>query len=1037
MKSEEEEESEGGRVEQVSLLLRYSPSLSFLHTGRRTVAAMPFDDETIAKLEKKLIAAGYTDGEWRSIMFKYYGEDYEGMAERAKLRAEERERRKVTMDFTNEVSVLPLHGASHLDPAAVGGTQAMVERGLVDYFPIKPVPKDDRNLRFGLTKNTSHIAQTIGTLAPGKAGIDSQGVITLSRPFGDEAGDGEGEDGEVEPAAAEGENEGEEEGKGEEGSSKTGQEEEIDEDELMFIWNKREAPQYRRSKVDAALEQRLQETREMEQTLKQRLVEQTEKDKAWWSTIGVSDEHPQGTLAGGQWSQFLGKGEQKPSAFVMEGQHQTARWSLQLDAEALQPDARIALNPIGPPEYDNSMLMAAEQQGMIYTSKDVALAEQNMMRETLGPSKLEMPPDVDPHYMNTTFYKTAHSMNAATAEGRLDSNTMAEMGTETQKVLEDLRNKAQDRISQVQERLNNVVIKDSGEHLDIPAILLRKFNYLQNPRYKGQPPDFRGMINSIAENTFEVPDIDTITKERGIGANTIMGVPVFVAKPAVVQFTDYEVGQVYELPLRLQNCSGILRRLRVLPPASKHFSVSLVKYLGEDGLVAPGLYCMVHIRFLPDTLADYEDTLYVVTEQGLMAVPLLARRLPPNLTIPHTIDVGNCYVNDLRSVIIPCKNQGGRGRFLLVPDYEWPDPPDDVHSRDHVFIAPFKIQPASWGLEMGESLDVRVDFAPGVAGPFRVGFRLVCDNCSVQEYSIVGMGLVPSLKLMRLDTEQILPPIADMLRPTVDQAFADLAPGAVSTRVVALKNRTALPIQFHWNVEHHSTPHTEQGTYLSKWGRLGDTHSVFSVSPATGTFQANQEIEFSISFSPVDIAAFKGAAVLVAHSLPSEARAPPDNLNAMNAEGMGAAGYAYEDEEMSRITLAGAGSTCQVSIEPMVLVVSQRLSVGKTYTKSIKVTNNSDASTVLTFEKYPELLYQAVQVVPDRVQMAAREERELKVQITPKLVAPLEVSLMCQVQHGAARSLSVLAQVDGPKMIIVDPQVCCRACSLLCCESAT
>ena len=56
----------------------------------------------------------------------------------------------------------------------------------------------------------------------------------------------------------------------------------------------------------------------------------------------------------------------------------------------------------------------------------------------------------------------------------------------------------------------------------------------------------------------------------------------------------------------------------------------------------------------------------------------------------------------------------------------------------------------------------------------RVGFRLVCDNCSVQEYCIVGMALVPSLKLMRLGTEQIMPPLADLLRPKVDQAFADL-----------------------------------------------------------------------------------------------------------------------------------------------------------------------------------------------------------------------------------------------------------------------
>ena len=988
---------------------------------------MPFDDETIAKLEKKLIAAGYTDGEWRSIMFQYYGEDYEGMGERAKVRAEERERRKLTMDITNEVSVLPHHGASDLDPAAVGGTQAMVERGLHDYFPIKPVAQDDRKLGFGLTEDTGAIAHTIGTGAPGKGGLTSKGHITLARPKKEEEEEGGGEE-EAEEAA-----ENEEGGEGEEGAAKA-TEEEIDEDELMFIWNKREAPQYRRAKVDVALEQRLHETRELEETLKKRREDVAAQDKEWWATVGVSEDHPQGTLADGQWSQFLAKPEQKPSANVWEGQFQTARWSLELEEEALQPDSRIALMPIGPPAYDDTIRPEAERKGMIMTSKDVAAAEADMLRDSLGPSKLEMPPDVDPHFMNTTFFKTAHSMDAATADGRPDRETMAQMGTETQKVLEGLRDETQGRISKVQERLKKVVIKDAGEHLDIPAILLRKFNYLQNPRYKGLPPDFRGMLSSLAEGSLQAPEIDIITKEKGIGANTIMGAPVFVAKPAVVQFTDYEVGQVYELPLRLQNATGILRRVRVLPPASEHFSISLVKYLGEDGLVAPGLYCMVHVRFLPDTLADYEDTLHVVTEEGLMAIPLLARRLPPNLTIPHTIDVGNCYVNDLRSVIIPCKNQGGRGRFLLVPDYEWPEPPDDVHQRGHVYMSPFKIRPAHWELEMGDSIDIRIDFAPGVEGPFRASFRLVCDNCSVQEYSIEGMGLLPSLKLLRLDAEEILPPLSELLRPNVEQAFADLAPGAASTRVVTLRNRTCLPINYHWVVEHHPTPHTEQSTYLSKWGRLGDTHAVFAVNPASGTFQANQEIQFNITFSPVDIAAYKGAVVLIAHALPSAERGPADDpTESMSAEGMGAAGYAYEDEEMSRITLAGAGSTCQVTLDPMVLVVSQRLSVGKSYTKTIKVTNNSDASTVLSWEKYPELLYQAVKVVPERFQLVAHEERELKVMITPKLVAPLEVSLMCEVAHGASRSLSVLAQVDGPKMKIVDAQVhllrLCFACS--------
>ncbi|MGB1606163.1 MAG: hypothetical protein ACPIOQ_76255, partial [Promethearchaeia archaeon] len=113
---------------------------------------------------------------------------------------------------------------------------------------------------------------TIGTGAPGKGGINSQGVMTLLREKSPEA-EGE-EQAEAEPAAAEGDGaEGAEgaEGEGAAVQPPAQEEEVVDEDELMFIWNKREAPHYRRGKVDAALEERLQETIEIEETLKKRL----------------------------------------------------------------------------------------------------------------------------------------------------------------------------------------------------------------------------------------------------------------------------------------------------------------------------------------------------------------------------------------------------------------------------------------------------------------------------------------------------------------------------------------------------------------------------------------------------------------------------------------------------------------------------------------------------------------------------------------------------------------------------------------------
>ncbi len=219
-----------------------------------------FDDETLAKLEKKLIAAGYTDGEWRSIMYRYYGEDYEGMAERAKLRAEERDRRKLAMDVSGEIAQMGAFGASKLDRAAVGGTQTLLERNLGDYFPGPAIKKEDRKLKFGLAPPTQAIAHTVGSFAPGKDGITSQGPLTLTQPPKEpkegeeenEAEEGEGEEAEgdgAEDGKTGGEGEGEDPGELAEGASRKKEEEEIDEDELMFIWNKREAPQYRRQKV--------------------------------------------------------------------------------------------------------------------------------------------------------------------------------------------------------------------------------------------------------------------------------------------------------------------------------------------------------------------------------------------------------------------------------------------------------------------------------------------------------------------------------------------------------------------------------------------------------------------------------------------------------------------------------------------------------------------------------------------------------------------------------------------------------------------
>ena len=46
------------------------------------------------------------------------------------------------------------------------------------------------------------------------------------------------------------------------------------------------------------------------------------------------------------------------------------------------------------------------------------------------------------------------------------------------------------------------------------------------------------------------------------------------------------------------------------------------------------------IYFHPDSLGDISDFMTVATEGGDFKIPLLAKRNPPQLNIPSTIDIG-------------------------------------------------------------------------------------------------------------------------------------------------------------------------------------------------------------------------------------------------------------------------------------------------------------------------------------------------------------------------------------------------------------
>jgi hypothetical protein len=105
----------------------------------------------------------------------------------------------------------------------------------------------------------------------------------------------------------------------------------------------------------------------------------------------------------------------------------------------------------------------------------------------------------------------------------------------------------------------------------------------------------------------------------------------FVVDPGEVEFRDYQVNELYEIPLKITNRSSISKRLKYIPPKEylhiyllfyrEYFSVRNVKYpSSESGLIAPGMSLVLYIQFAAPSFADFDDFLTVITEENSFKV---------------------------------------------------------------------------------------------------------------------------------------------------------------------------------------------------------------------------------------------------------------------------------------------------------------------------------------------------------------------------------------------------------------------------------
>jgi hypothetical protein len=378
--------------------------------------------------------------------------------------------------------------------------------------------------------------------------------------------------------------------------------------------------------------------------------------------------------------------------------------------------------------------------------------------------------------------------------------------------------------------------------------------------------------------------------------------PHFKVMPPAAEFRDYEAGGVYELVLEFQNISPVGRRLRLVEPSSALFTMSLLRFPPDSGQVAPGMVAACLIRFSPDSNGDYDDELHVQTEAGLLSVPLRGRRQPPRLSLSPRLDTGWCFTGDRVSSNFEFVNEGGRGRFCLVPE-SWEDGNEAIEIGESLTLEPFTVGPAEFDLESGQSMALRVDFSPTANGATERACLLLCDNCEVRRLTLYGGGCVPDIsvtKFVHMDVRLGRDP-PRMLE------FPPTQPNGLCVKTIVAENRNPLPLPFHWSSFKASLRASESD------GEMTAGLACFAVSPSMGTFPPHSKTSFQVYFRPVQAVPYAGRIELFVEGIPST-----------DEEGQ----LSYSDVSMLGVRLEGRGRLSDLRLFPCNMLFGAELQLG-------------------------------------------------------------------------------------------------------------
>ncbi|NWR29398.1 HYDIN protein, partial [Tachuris rubrigastra] len=234
--------------------------------------------------------------------------------------------------------------------------------------------------------------------------------------------------------------------------------------------------------------------------------------------------------------------------------------------------------------------------------------------------------------------------------------------------------------------------------------------------------------------------------------------------PSEVVFQNYVLGKVCKMSLLLSNRDKVTQLVKVTMDSSPYF-----KLVGPNGVwhqVPSGSFCTINILFIPEGSKDHFHQLLCTTKKQTLTVPIRAIGARPVLDFPDQLDFSKCPINYSTQKTLLVHNTGNlEAHFSLSTE------------------SPFTVSPATGVLDVGETMQVTVEYHPLETGDHSTSLVILLGFVPGEDTHtrLLGQSVDLNIGLDKYSLE-------------LDKTYLTLT----SQRTVVIHNRSNITAKFQW-----------------------------------------------------------------------------------------------------------------------------------------------------------------------------------------------------------------------------------------------